>query len=359
MYPFAQVDGVVPASDGAGVVEKVGKNVKRFKEGDKVITLFNQGHIAGSVDEISVMSGVGGAVDGCLRQYGAYDEQGLVHMPSNLNFLEASTLTCAGLTAWNALYGLKGLMPGDWVLTQGTGGVSIFAVQFAKAAGARVIATTSSAAKGEKLKQLGADHVLNYKEDENWGETAKKLTGGKGVQHVVEVGGPSTMTQSLKAIAFDGVISIIGFIGGGKAEKQPTFLDCLMNICTVRGILVGSRHQFEDMNRAIEANNIKPVIDEKTFKLDQVKDAYQVSHNEMLGFMAITDKLPSICGIRSILPRSALRLTNCLTPQGKGLNPVRGTYKYEPREMNTASMQRNSSVPFRVSVRLDSSAVAT
>lgn len=310
MYPFGQVDGVVPASDGAGVVEKVGKNVKRFKEGDKVITLFNQGHIAGSLDETSIMGGVGGVVDGCLRQYGAYDEQGLVHMPSNLNFMEASTLTCAGLTAWNALYGLKTLMPGDWVLTQGTGGVSIFAVQFAKAAGARVIATTSSASKGDKLKQLGADHVLNYKEDENWGETAKKLTGGKGVQHVVEVGGPSTMTQSLKAIAFDGVISIIGFIGGGKAEKQPTFLDCLMNICTVRGILVGSRQQFEDMNRAIEANNIKPVIDEKTFKLDQVKDAYQVSRMETASIMVVADVMCSTCGIKSISPRSALRSIN-------------------------------------------------
>ncbi|KAF2164769.1 hypothetical protein M409DRAFT_67521 [Zasmidium cellare ATCC 36951] len=275
MYPFAQRDGVVPASDGAGTVEQVGKNVTRFKKGDKVITLFNQGHIAGSLDEHSVMGGVGGAVDGCLRQYGEYDEQGLVTMPSNLNFLEASTLTCAGLTAWNALYGLKTLLPGDWVLTQGTGGVSIFAVQFAKAAGARVIATTSSASKGEKLKQLGADHVLNYKEDTNWGETAKKLTGGRGVQHVVEVGGPNTMAQSLKAIAFDGVISIIGFIGGAKGEQQPTFLETLTNICTVRGLLVGSRHQFEEMNRAIEANNIKPVIDAKVWKLDQVKEAYQ------------------------------------------------------------------------------------
>ncbi|EME40654.1 hypothetical protein DOTSEDRAFT_82246 [Dothistroma septosporum NZE10] len=274
-YPFPQRDNVVPASDGAGIVEDVGKNVIRFKKGDKVITLFNQGHIAGTIDQAALGGGVGGVVDGALRQYGSYDEQGLVHMPQNLNYLEGATLTCAGLTAWNALYGLKKLMPGDWVLTQGTGGVSIFAVQFAKAAGARVIATTSSKEKGDKLKELGADHVLNYKEDTNWGETAKKLTGGHGVAHVVEVGGPNTMTQSLKAIAFDGVISIIGFLGGAKGESQPTFLDVLTNICTVRGVLVGSRHQFEEMNRAIEANNIKPVIDQKVWKLDQVKDAYQ------------------------------------------------------------------------------------
>jgi D-arabinose 1-dehydrogenase-like Zn-dependent alcohol dehydrogenase len=178
-------------------------------------------------------------------------------MPSNLDFLQGSTLVCAGLTAWNGLYGLesRSLKPGDWVLTQGTGGVSMFAVQFAKAAGAKVIATTSSAAKGEKLKALGADHVINYKEVENWGEEAKKLTpGGRGVQHILEVGGPNTMvrivlsilaspqetsankippqTQSLKAISFDGVISIVGFLGGVKGEQQPTFLDCLVRHST-------------------------------------------------------------------------------------------------------------------------------
>lgn len=130
-YPFAQNDGVVPCSDGAGTVEAVGEKVTRFKVGDKVATLFNQGHIAGSLDAHSVATGLGGAIDGCLREYGTFDEQGLVHMPSNLNYLEASTLTCAGLTAWNALYGLesRALKQGDTVLTQGTGGVSIFAVQ--------------------------------------------------------------------------------------------------------------------------------------------------------------------------------------------------------------------------------------
>lgn len=155
-------------------------------------------------------------MDGVLREYGAYDELGLVKMPGNLDFDQGSTLTCAGLTAWNALYGLesRSLKAGDWVLTQGTGGVSVFAVQFAKAAGARVIATTSSKEKAETLKKLGADHVVNYKEDENWGATAKKITGGTGVQHVLEVGGPKTMKQSLAAIAIDGVVSIIGFLAG-------------------------------------------------------------------------------------------------------------------------------------------------
>ncbi|KAF3003489.1 hypothetical protein E8E13_004330 [Curvularia kusanoi] len=275
-YPFPQKDNVIPGSDGAGVVESVGSAVTRFKPGDRVVTLFNQGHIAGSLDASSLATGLGGAVDGTLREYGVFDEQGLVLAPKNLNDLEASTLSCAGLTAWNALYGLesRALKPGQWILTQGTGGVSMFALQFAKAAGARVIATTSSASKAETLKSHGADHVINYKETPNWGEKAKEITGGIGVSHVVEVGGPTTMAQSLKAISIDGVISIIGFIGG-HTKDQPTYLDALMNICTVRGILVGSRLQMEDMIRAIEANDVHPVVDEKVFELKDLKEAYQ------------------------------------------------------------------------------------
>ncbi|PSN61851.1 NAD(P)-binding protein [Corynespora cassiicola Philippines] len=276
-YPFPMRTPVVPGSDGAGIVEAVGSRVTRFKPGDKVVTLFNQGHLAGSLDLNTVATGLGGALDGTLREYATFNEQGLVSMPSNLSYLEASTLSCAALTAWNALYGLetRALKPGQTVLTQGTGGVSIFALQFAKAAGARVIATTSSASKAELLKKYGADHVINYKENPNWGETAKELTPGKaGVEHVIEVGGPKTMAQSLKAIKIDGVISIIGFIGGFEKE-QPTFLDVLSNMCTVRGLLVGSRQQFEDMNAAIEQNDIHPVVDEKVFELAQLKDAYQ------------------------------------------------------------------------------------
>lgn len=215
---------------------------------------------------------MGGVIDGTLRTYGTFNENGLVHMPPSLSYLEGATLPCAALTAWNALYGLKQLKPGDVVLTQGTGGVSIFAVQFAKAAGATVISTTSSSKKASILKSYGADYVINYKDTPSWGEEAKKLTpGSAGVDHVLEVGGASTMEQSLKAIKIDGVISIIGFLGGA-AEKQPSFLDALMNICTVRGILVGNRDQFEDMNRAIEANKIRPVVDEKVFTLEQAKE---------------------------------------------------------------------------------------
>ncbi|KAF4631911.1 hypothetical protein G7Y89_g6214 [Cudoniella acicularis] len=275
-YPLPNTPGVVPGSDGAGEVLAVGSKVTRFQPGAKVLTLFNQRHISGSLDPSTATSGLGGVLDGTLRQYGVFDENGLVSMPSNLNYLEASTLTCAGVTAWNALYGLKNLLPGQTVLTQGTGGVSIFAVQFAKAAGATVIATTSSAQKAATLKKLGADHVINYKDEPNWGEKAKSLSrGGEGVDHILEVGGPSTMKQSLEAVKIDGVISIIGFLGGGSKEKEPSFLDALKKVCTVRGLVVGSRGMFEEMNRAIEGNHIKPVVDEKVFTLEELREAYQ------------------------------------------------------------------------------------
>jgi NADPH:quinone reductase-like Zn-dependent oxidoreductase len=257
----------------------VGKNVKRFKTGDKVITLFNQGHIWGSLDNVTVKTGLGGAINGTLRTVGAFDEHGLVRMPENLSFTEASTLTCAGLTAWNALFGLadKKLLAGQWVLTQGTGGVSIFGVQFAKAAGAKVIATTSSSEKTKLLEKLGADHIINYKETPEWGEKAKELTGGVGVDHVIEVAGPASMRQSLASVKIDGVITIIGFVGGNKDEKEPGFLENLNHLCTTRGILVGNRGQMEEMCRAVEANpeKLRPVVDTKVFTFDQVKEAYE------------------------------------------------------------------------------------
>lgn len=210
------------------------------------MTLFNQSHIGGELDLQSSATGLGGVIDGSLREYGTFNENGLVHMPSSLSYDEGATLPCAGLTAWNCLYGSKPLAPGDVVLTQGTGGVSVFAVLFAKAAGATVISTTSSPEKAERLKKLGADHVINYKDVTDWGKEAKKLTpGGEGVDHIVEVGGPESIKQSFEAVKFGGVISVVGFVGG--VEGGPGFLEPLMRICTVRGILVGSRLQFEAM----------------------------------------------------------------------------------------------------------------
>ncbi|KAH8203575.1 hypothetical protein TruAng_002323 [Truncatella angustata] len=274
MYPFPTKFPVVGASDGAGEVVEVGSKVQQWKKGDNVVTLFNQGHQFGPVTSAAAVTGLGGVIDGTLRQYGVFNENGLVRSPKNLNHIESSTLTCAGLTSWNALYGLKPLKPGDTVLVQGTGGVSIFALQFAKAAGARVIATTSSAEKGETLKKLGADHVINYKEDTNWGKTARGLTHNEqGVDHIIEVGGAATLEQSLAAIRFEGVISIIGFLGGAKPKS--TILEVLNNICTTRGVYVGSKALMEDMVAAIEANDIRPVVDKTVFTLDTARDAYQ------------------------------------------------------------------------------------
>ncbi|KAK6208638.1 zinc-binding dehydrogenase [Colletotrichum tabaci] len=281
LYPFPLSFPRIPASDGAGRVVAVGPRVTQLKEGDDVATLFNQDHQANPITPLALNSGLGGAVDGTLRQYAVLPEHGLVRSPRTLTSVEAATLPCAPLTAWNALYGLqsKALRPGDVVLTQGTGGVSLAAIQFAVAAGATVIATTSSAAKGERLKKLGAHHVINYKETPNWGEVAKSLTpDGLGVDHIIEVGGPGTVAQSLKAVKLEGVISVIGFLSIGDAAsagQQPTLLDALNNLCTIRGILVGSRQQFEEMNRAIDANGIKPVVDAKIFGFEEVKEAYQ------------------------------------------------------------------------------------
>ncbi|KAK3346382.1 hypothetical protein B0T25DRAFT_278173 [Lasiosphaeria hispida] len=272
LYPFPSDLPVVAGSDGAGSVLVVGSKVTAWKQGDSVVTLFNQGHQFGPISVATSKSGLGGALDGTLRQYGVFNENGLVRAPANLSHVEAATLTCAALTSWNALYGLKPLKPGETVLVQGTGGVSLFALQFAKAAGARVIATTSSAAKAEKLKQLGADFVVNYVEDKNWGETAREFA-PDGVDHVIEVGGEATLTQSLKAVKFEGIISVIGFLGG--AEPKDSIMEVLNHICTIRGVCVGSRAQMVDMVAAIEANDIKPVIDQKVFTLETAKEAYK------------------------------------------------------------------------------------
>ena len=246
-YPFPIKKNLIPGSDGAGEVIAVGPKVTRFRVGDHVLTIFNQGHIGDPLNARTRATGLGGLVDGVLRQHGIFSEEGLVLKPPSLNWLEASTLVCAGVTAWNALYALKPLLPGQFVLTQGTGGVSIFAVQFAKAAGATVIATTSSPEKAEVLRNLGADHVINYKDHPDWGTVAKALTpNGDGVDHIIEVGGPLTVTQSIDAIKIGGHISIIGFLAQA-GDTPPSWLKFLEGTFIARGIYVGSRADFEDM----------------------------------------------------------------------------------------------------------------
>ncbi len=277
-YPWAVKEDVVPVSDGAGVVIALGQDVREFRVGDKVCTLFHQGWQKGLLTPDKRVTTLGTYLDGVLRQYAVFPETGLVPIPQHLSTLEAATLPCAAVTAWNALYGLesRALQRGQTVLVQGTGGVSLFAMQFALAAGALVIATTSSAEKETKLKALGAHHVINYKTNPDWGATAKKLSAdGQGVHHVIEVGGSSSMQQSLKAIRIEGLISLIGFLGGKDAASASSFADCLTTLSIVRGVNVGSKEQFLAMNDFMAANKIKPILDQNVFSLGQAKEAYE------------------------------------------------------------------------------------
>jgi NADPH:quinone reductase-like Zn-dependent oxidoreductase len=267
------VDGRIPMSDGAGEVVDVGAGVTRFKAGDKVVSLFFPNWHSGE-PELSKLIGVpGDHVDGFAAELVVMPASAFTHAPSNYSFAQAATLPCAALTAWRALMVEARIKPGDWVLTQGTGGVSIFALQFAKAAGARVIATSSSPEKLEKLKALGADHLINYKETPKWGKVAKELTGGVGVDEVVEIGGPGTLGQSISACRIGGHISLIGVLTGVSGDV-PTAQLFSANI-TLKGITVGSRQEQEDMIKAIETNDIKPMISDE-YPLDQLQQAFEL-----------------------------------------------------------------------------------
>ncbi|KAL4901281.1 hypothetical protein BDW74DRAFT_160145 [Aspergillus multicolor] len=294
MYPFPLSLPKVPGSDATGVVVAVGKAVTRYKKGDRVCTLFNQLHQAGSLTQEAILSALGGALDGTLRQYAAFPDYGLVPAPSKLSNVEASTLSCAPLTAWNSLFGLesKALRPGDVLLTQGTGGVSLSAIQFALMVGATVIATTSSEEKAEKLKKLGVHHVINYKKTPNWGEVAKSLTPNNvGVDHVVEVGGAGTLRQSLNAIKLEGVISLVGFLSG-QTNDLPDMMQAFAGLCIVRGVVVGSKQQFEAMVRAIDANGIHPVVDAKQFAFEEATAAFQY-HWDQKNWGKVVIRVPS------------------------------------------------------------------
>ena len=264
-------DGRIPMSDGAGEVVAVGEGVTKWKTGDRVISLFFPNWQSGQVEAAGFASVPGDGADGFGCELYAGPETAFTRMPKGWNFDEAATLPCAALTAWRGMYVETRTKPGDWVLVQGTGGVSIFALQFAKATGARVIATSSSQAKMEKLRALGADHVINYKETPEWGKKAFELTGGRGVDEVVEIGGPGTMAQSINACRPGGHISLIGVLTGVSGEV-PTAALFSRNI-TLSGITVGSRRHQEDMVDAIDATGFKPVIDSR-FPLDQIAAAF-------------------------------------------------------------------------------------
>lgn len=277
-HDFAVVSGMIPAddgripmSDGAGDVVAVGDGVTKFKIGDKVISTFFPDWLSGPPRLADFRGVPGDGMDGYAAELVAMPETAFTRMPEGYSYGEAATLPCAALTAWRGMFVEGRVKPGDWVLTQGTGGVSIFALQFARAAGARVIATSSSDEKLEKLKELGATHVINYKDTSDWGRKAFELTGGRGVDEVVEIGGPGTLDQSIDASALGGHISLIGVLTGISGEV-PTAKFFQKNL-TMSGITVGSRAHQEDMIAAIEANGLKPVISD-TFKLDELATAF-------------------------------------------------------------------------------------
>lgn len=230
--------------------------------------------VAGMADTFPML---GQGSDGTLRSHGVFAETALVHAPKSLDWIPAATLPCNWSTAWNALFGLKGKEagPGTWVLVQGTGGVSIAMLQVAAAAGATVVATTSSDEKAERLKGLGAAHTVNYRlNPETWAEQARNLTpDGRGFDIVVDIGGNETLAQSLAAVRVDGVVLVLGGVGG-DAQPVPMF-GALMHTCIVRGLLAGSRSQFRDMVRYIDEKGIVPAVDDVTFELADAKEAYR------------------------------------------------------------------------------------
>jgi NADPH:quinone reductase-like Zn-dependent oxidoreductase len=270
MIPAA--DGRIPMSDGAGEVVAVGAGVTAFKEGDQVLSLFFPNWAAGGPAAERLVGVPGDHVDGFAAELVAMPASAFTRLPKGWSLTEAATLPCAALTAWRALMVEARIKPGDVVLTQGTGGVSIFAVQLAKAAGATVIATSSSAEKLARLKNLGADHLINYKEEPNWGLAAAGFTGGRGVDAVVEIGGPGTMNQSIYASRIGGHISLIGVLTGWSGEIATAA--AMGKNVTIKGVTVGSRQEQEEMIAAIDANGIKPVID-STFPLDNIAAAFE------------------------------------------------------------------------------------
>jgi NADPH:quinone reductase-like Zn-dependent oxidoreductase len=270
---FPAPEGLIPLSDGAGEVVAVGDGVTEFAVGDAVLSTFHPRWRDGHIDRAELGASPGGPADGYACEYATRPVASFTHAPRGLTHAESATLTCAGVTAWRAVVTDGQVKPGSTVLVQGAGGVSLFALQFAKAAGATVIATSSSAERLARLKALGADHVINYRETEKWGEAALALTGGLGVDHVIEVGGPHTIGQSFIAARTAGHVAIIGAVGGFDIDTMP-FAIVQAKRLRLQAVTVGSRRDQVDMVRAIEAHGVKPVIDSR-FPLEELADAFR------------------------------------------------------------------------------------
>jgi NADPH:quinone reductase-like Zn-dependent oxidoreductase len=268
-YPRGLKLPLVPLSDGAGEVAALGPGVTRVQRGDRVAGIFMQNWLSGDVSPYIARSALGGSVDGVFAEYVVFHENGVVHIPPHLSYEEAATLPCAAVTAWNALTTWM-LKPGINVLVQGTGGVSIFALQFARLAGARVIATSSSDEKLKKVLALGASNGINYRSVQDWDKAVLDRTNGIGVDHIIEVGGPGTLARSLNAVRIGGRISLIGLLSGPDFTVNP--MPILGKQIQVQGIFVGSRDMFEAMNRAISLHHLRPVVD-RVFPFEEAQDA--------------------------------------------------------------------------------------
>ncbi|KAJ5666117.1 uncharacterized protein N7477_008565 [Penicillium maclennaniae] len=275
-YPFPVKENVVPGSDAAGDIIETGEGVSGFKKGDKVVITFDLATLYGPIK--SWHNGQGGPIDGVLREYVSVPASTVVKIPeaSTLTYAQWASVVCTGTTAWNSLYGNNPLKPGQTVLFQGTGGVSITGLALAKAAGATTIITSSSDEKLQLVKEkYGADYGINYKKTPDWASEARKITGGQGVDYILENGGSGTIKQSLEAIAFGGVISVIGFLSAAPQEEMPDVASLALGKgAVVRGIMVGSKQQMEEAIQFIGQRNL-PVPVEKTFKFgrDQVVEA--------------------------------------------------------------------------------------
>lgn len=263
---------LIPCSDGAGEVVAVGPGVTRVKAGERVMGAFSQTWIAGEPMRAKLAGTLGGPLDGMLAEQVVLHEEGVTPIPAHLSYEEGAALPCAAVTAWHALVVQGGLKAGDTVLVQGTGGVSIFALQFAKMFGARVIVTSSSDEKLAKAKAMGADGLINYKTTPDWEKPARELTGGVGLDHIIEVGGAGTLGKALKCVRIGGIVHVIGVLSG-NAPSDFSVIPILMQNVRLQGVLVGSRETFEQMNKAIAQNGLKPAID-RTFPFAEARAAF-------------------------------------------------------------------------------------
>jgi NADPH:quinone reductase-like Zn-dependent oxidoreductase len=262
---------LVPCSDGVGDIEALGAGVEALRIGQRVAPIFAQTWYGGTASQGKVSATLGGPIDGTLREYAVFPAASVVPVPAYLSPVEAATLPCAALTAWSALVTQGEVHAGDTVLVQGTGGVSIFALQIAQILGARVIVTSSSDSKLELARKLGSWAEINYRTTPDWGKKARQVSGGGGVDHIVEVGGAGTLRQSLRAIRIGGHISLIGVLAGTTSEIDV--IPILMGNVRIQGILVGSRDGFEQMTRAFEQHQLKPTV-QRVFPFEEAREAF-------------------------------------------------------------------------------------